>query len=270
MVAMLGQLAAAVAAWTRSRWAAASGVIFRTVPQAVNTEALAGAGFSALPWPQCCGGGCIEQRDPFFPSLAVPDHVCARPAGRDVGPGERRDLGDPRPAGDHDQHQQVVAAPGPGAAVRAGEEHLHLGLAQVGDGLLACLFRRVASIRAIDPTCSRWCGAAWRNGEWIAASRRLWVWVLLCRVCSSTARKPPTISAARSAASRSLGWMPVRYGHTRRAAGGCSVGGDGVGARASHVQAPRSVSGTADWQSARGNARRMDILSVAHFECLPN
>jgi hypothetical protein len=46
LVAMLGHLAAAAAAWTRSRWATGSVVIFRVVPRAVNTGALAGPGFS--------------------------------------------------------------------------------------------------------------------------------------------------------------------------------------------------------------------------------
>ena len=69
---------------------------------------------------------------------------------------------------------------------------------------------RMASTRAIDQACSGWRSAAWRNSEWIAASRRLRVWVALCRVCSSAARKPLTISASRSATSRSLGRMPVR------------------------------------------------------------
>ena len=43
---MPGQLTAAAAAWTRRRWATASGVIFRAVPRAVNTGALTGPGFS--------------------------------------------------------------------------------------------------------------------------------------------------------------------------------------------------------------------------------
>jgi hypothetical protein len=71
-------------------------------------------------------------------------------------------------------------------------------------------FGRTASTRAIDEACSGWRSAAWRNSEWIAASRRLRVWAVLCRVCSSAARKPVTISASRSATSRSLGRMPVR------------------------------------------------------------
>ena len=35
---------------------------------------------------------------------------------------------------------------------------------------------RMASTRAIDQACSGWRSAAWRNSEWIAASRRLRVW----------------------------------------------------------------------------------------------
>jgi hypothetical protein len=56
--------------------------------------------------------------------------------------------------------------------------------------------------------CSGWRSAAWRNREWMAASRWLRVLPVLCRSRSSMVRKPLTVAAPTSAKSRLVGRMP--------------------------------------------------------------
>src|SRR5262249_10557650 len=73
-----------------------------------------------------------EWGDPVFAALAVAGDV--RPGAEvDVADGEPGELGNAQPGLGGEQDQRVVAPPGPGGAVRGGEQRGQLGLGEPGD-----------------------------------------------------------------------------------------------------------------------------------------
>src|SRR5215208_6113358 len=88
---------------------------------------IGGAVVFAEPVAQRGDGGAGEWGDPVLAAFAVAGDVRAR-AEVHVGAGEPDEFGDPQPGLDGEEQQRVVAAPGPGRWVAAGEERVDLGL----------------------------------------------------------------------------------------------------------------------------------------------
>jgi hypothetical protein len=76
--------------------------------------------------------GAGERGDPVFAAFSVAGDVRAR-AEVDVCAGEPGQFGDPQSGLDGEQQQCVVAPPGPGRWVAAGEQGVDLWFGEVGD-----------------------------------------------------------------------------------------------------------------------------------------
>ena len=123
------------------------------VPRRVgNSGASGGAVVFAEPVAQRGDGGAGEWGDPVA-AFAVAGDACAR-AEVHVGAGEPDEFGDPQPGLDGEEQQRVVAAPGPGRWVAAGEERVDLGLGQVADQRPVEAFGGIARTRAMLAPCS--------------------------------------------------------------------------------------------------------------------
>ena len=87
-----------------------------------------------------CAGRAGERRDPLLASFPFARHV--RGAGElNVGDVERGELGGAQPGLDREQEQRVVAASGPGRAIRCGEQRVDLLLVEERDERSVGAFR---------------------------------------------------------------------------------------------------------------------------------
>ena len=96
-----------------------------------------------------------ERCDPLLAPLPEGSQVCSG-AELHVGVGERDQLGDPQPGLGGGQQQRVIAAAGPGGAVRALEQRFDLSGARNVTIRFSARLDGIARTRAIRPACSGW------------------------------------------------------------------------------------------------------------------